>query len=64
MRGEETGIVASSVAVGERVNAHNIKQCLGILKERDWSGVLIVETEGTELAERSLQWIRRVIGED
>ena len=63
VRGEETGIAASSVAVGEGVNADNIKQCLGILKERDWSGILIVETEGTELAERSLRWIRKVIDE-
>lgn len=62
LRGEDTGISSSAAAVGEGVNADNIRECIGILKERGWSGTAVVEAEGTELVEKSLKWLREAIG--
>jgi len=48
VRGEETGISTSVVAIGEGVNAENIAGCIEILKDMKWDGVM-----------RSRAWQRR-----
>jgi sugar phosphate isomerase/epimerase len=60
-RGKSTGIAVSAVPVGGGVNAKNIRRCIEILKKRRWSGTLIVETEGSDLARRSLAWLKRAL---
>jgi sugar phosphate isomerase/epimerase len=59
-RGELTGIAVSHCAIGEGVNADNIRRCLGILAEQGYSGVLSLECEGAggEMIGRSLAWLR------
>jgi sugar phosphate isomerase/epimerase len=59
VRGEETGIATSVVAIGEGVNADNIAGCIELLKNMKWDGILSVECEaaGDNVA-RSLEWLR------
>jgi len=59
MRGEETGIATSVVAIGEGVNADNIAGCIELLKKMNWDGILSIECEaaGDNVA-RSLEWLR------
>ncbi|MHC4495647.1 MAG: sugar phosphate isomerase/epimerase family protein, partial [Planctomycetota bacterium] len=45
VRGGETGIAMSVVALGEGVNADNIAGCIELLKENNWDGVLSIECE-------------------
>jgi sugar phosphate isomerase/epimerase len=47
-RGEDTGIACSEMAIGEGVNAENIKKCIASQRERNWSGVICVECSGTD----------------
>jgi len=47
VRGGQTGIAVSHCALGAGVNAANIKQCLALLREAAYTGVLRVECEGT-----------------
>ena len=63
MRGELTGIAVSHCAIGEGVNAENIRRCLSILHEADFEGVLSIECEGQggPMLERSLAWLRNII---
>ena len=61
-RGASTGIAASVVPVGGGVNAGNIRKCIQILQKRRWSGTLIVETEGSDLAQKSIKWLKKAIG--
>ncbi|MGC8793453.1 MAG: sugar phosphate isomerase/epimerase family protein [Bryobacteraceae bacterium] len=60
MRGELTGIAVSHCAVGDGVNAANIRECLRLLRQSGYEGVLSLECEGQggPLIERSLQWLR------
>jgi sugar phosphate isomerase/epimerase len=59
VRGEETGIAMSESPIGKGVNAPNIAECICLLKEADWDGVLSVECLGTdENLEASISWIR------
>ncbi len=64
-RGEQTGIAVSHCALGEGVNADNIKQCLAILRDHGYDGVLSIECEGQggPMIERSLAWLRKTLGE-
>ena len=63
MRGEETGIAMSDSPIGQGVNAENIKECIRLLKEADWDGVLSVECAGTdENLSASISWLREQIG--
>ena len=64
-RGEMTGIALSQCAIGEGVNAENIRTCLGILKEAGYGGVLSLECdgEGGPLIEKSLAWVRKTVEE-
>lgn len=48
VRGDETGIATSEVALGGGVNAQNIQKCVNYLKTTDWSGVLSIECSGTD----------------
>jgi sugar phosphate isomerase/epimerase len=65
VRGEETGIAVSHCALGEGVNAENIRQCLAILRDSGFDGVLSMECEGQGgvMIERSLGWLRETLGE-
>lgn len=62
VRGEETGIPTSVVAIGEGVNAENIAGCIEILKDMNWDGVLSIEAEAAPgKIEQSVEWLRREI---
>ena len=64
-RGELTGIAVSHCAIGDGVNAENIRQCLTVLLRLGYDGVLSVECEGQggPMIERSLDWLRSEIAE-
>jgi sugar phosphate isomerase/epimerase len=63
LRGEDTGIAMSESPIGQGVNAGNISECIKLLKEADWSGVLSVECLGTdENLEASISWLREQLG--
>jgi sugar phosphate isomerase/epimerase len=59
-RGELTGIAVSHCAVGDGVNAGNIRRCVEILQTAGYEGVLSIECEGQggPMLERSLAWLR------
>jgi sugar phosphate isomerase/epimerase len=62
MRGEETGIASSVVAIGEGVNAENIAGCIELLKDMKWDGVLSIECEAAPgNVEKSIRWLRQEI---
>ena len=65
VRGKDTGIAISHCAIGDGVNAENIKTCLGLLRDRGYDGVLSMECEGAggPLIERSLAWLRATLKE-
>lgn len=60
LRGELTGIAVSHCAIGDGVNAENIRRVLRMLREAGYDGVLSLECEGQggPLIERSLAWVR------
>jgi sugar phosphate isomerase/epimerase len=47
------------------VNADNIRQCLAVLREAGYRGVLSIECEGQSgpMIEKSLAWLRKTLGE-
>lgn len=59
-RGGETGIALSHCAIGDGVNADNIVEILGMLRDFGYTGALSMETEGGggPLIEKSLSWLR------
>ena len=59
-RGGQTGIALSHCAVGDGVNAPNIKRCLTLLHEAGFTGHLSIECEGQggPLLTQSLNWLR------
>jgi sugar phosphate isomerase/epimerase len=63
VRGEQTGIAVSQSAIGEGVNAENIRDVLHILRDRGFDGVLSMECEGQggPMIERSLAWLRATL---
>jgi sugar phosphate isomerase/epimerase len=65
VRGEQTGIAVSSCAIGDGVNAGNIKKVLAILRDKGYDGVLSMECEGAggPMIEKSLAWLRRTLSE-
>lgn len=63
VRGEVTGIAGSHCAIGEGVNADNVRRCVELLAERGYDGVLVVECEGEEMIQRSLEWVRKLLAE-
>jgi sugar phosphate isomerase/epimerase len=64
-RGKQTGIPVSHCALGEGVNAENIKKCFALLRDHGYDGVLSMECEGQggPMIERSLKWLRTVLAE-
>jgi sugar phosphate isomerase/epimerase len=65
LRGGMTGIAVSHCSLGEGVNADNIKQCLTILRDGGYNGVLSMECEGAggPMIEKSLAWLRGTLKE-
>lgn len=63
-RGELTGIAVSHCAIGDGVNAENIRKCIEYLARSGYQGVLSMECEGQggPMIEKSLAWLRRAIG--
>ncbi|MGB9689329.1 sugar phosphate isomerase/epimerase [Thermogutta sp.] len=63
VRGQETGIAVSHCAIGDGVNADNIRQVLTILRDNGYNGPLSMECEGQggPMIERSLQWLRNTL---
>ena len=66
LRGDLTGIAVSHCAVGEGVNAEAIRQCVAMLAESGFDGVLSIECEGQggPMIERSLEWVRALTEEE
>jgi sugar phosphate isomerase/epimerase len=64
-RGGQTGIALSHCAVGEGVNAGNIRECLRHLHQTGYTGHLSIECEGQggPLLTQSLQWLRATLAE-
>jgi inosose dehydratase len=64
-RGKDTGIGISHSAIGDGVNADNIRQVMSLLRDSGYSGVLGLECEGQggPLIERSLAWVREAMKE-
>ena len=62
-RGELTGIAVSHCAIGEGVNAENIRRCIEFLFQSGYDGVLSMECEGQggPMIEKSLDWIRQIL---
>ena len=60
VRGGMTGIAVSHCALGDGVNADNIKQCLTLLRDHGYNGNLSMECEGASgpMIEKSLTWLR------
>jgi sugar phosphate isomerase/epimerase len=65
VRGGMTGIAVSHCALGDGVNKDNIRQCLALLRDAGYSGVLSMECEGASgpMIEQSLAWLRRILEE-
>lgn len=65
LRGKDTGIALSHCAVGDGVNAENIRACLALLRDQGYNGVLSIECEGQggPMIERSLKWLRSTLAE-
>ena len=63
--GNQTGIAVSQCALGEGVNADNIKKCLALLRDSGYTGVLSMECEGQggPMIEKSLAWLRKTLKE-
>ncbi len=64
-RGKDTGIALSHCSVGDGVNADNIRQCIEILHEHGFDGVLSIECEGQggPMLEKSNEWLRNTLTE-
>lgn len=64
-RGLDTGIARSHSAIGDGVNAENIRETLRILHHAGYNGPLSIECEGQggPLIEKSLHWLRNTMSE-
>ncbi len=65
VRGGQTGIAVSHCALGDGVNADNIRRCLVLLRQRGYQGTLSIECEGQSgpMIERSLAWLRQTLND-
>lgn len=65
VRGGQTGIAVSHCALGDGVNAANIRECLKLLRDHGYRGVLSIECEGQSgpMIEKSLAWLRQTLSE-
>jgi len=64
-RGKDTGIALSHAAIGDGVNADNIRETLKILHKAGFAGPLSLEVEGQggPILEKSLRWMRKTLSE-
>lgn len=64
-RGELTGITGSHCAIGEGVNAANVRDSVELLVASGYDGILSIECEGQggPMIERSLDWVRALLAE-
>jgi inosose dehydratase len=62
-RGELTGIAVSHCAIGDGVNADNIRRCIELLAKEGFDGVFSIECEGQggPMIESSLAWVRHLL---
>jgi sugar phosphate isomerase/epimerase len=65
VRGDQTGIAVSQCAIGDGVNAGNIRKVLELLRDDGFAGTLSMECEGAggPMIVKSLAWLRRTLGE-
>lgn len=65
VRGGQTGIAVSHCALGEGVNAQNIRECLKLLRDANFQGNLSIECEGQggPMIEKSLAWLRLTLAD-
>lgn len=65
VRGKQAGIAISHCALGDGVNAENIKKCFALLRDHGYQGVLSMECEGQggPMIERSLAWLRKSLAD-
>jgi len=65
VRGGQTGIALSHCAIGDGVNADNIRECLRLLHVQGYTGTLSIECEGQSgpMLETSLNWLRLTLAE-
>lgn len=65
VRGGQTGIAVSHCSLGAGVNAGNIRECLTLLRDHGYQGVLTMECEGQSgpMLEQSLAWLRQTLSE-
>jgi sugar phosphate isomerase/epimerase len=65
LRGELTGIAVSQCAIGDGVNADNIRKCLDILVDIKYDGVVSLECEGQggPMIEKSLAFVRELVND-
>ena len=65
-RGDLTGIAVSQCAIGDGVNAANIRRCVALLRQHGFDGVYSIECEGQggPMIERSLAWVRALLNEE
>ncbi len=63
VRGNQTGIAVSHCALGDGVNADNIRACMKGLRDHGYEGVLSMECEGQggPMIEQSLAWVRKTL---
>jgi len=59
--GQDTGIAASEVYVGQGMNADNMTKILQILKANDWDGVISPESRGEQNTKLSVDWMKEQI---
>ncbi len=64
-RGKQPAIAVSHCAIGDGINAENIKRCLARLRDHGFRGVFSMECDGDggPMIERSLKWLRGVLAE-
>ena len=60
-----SGIAVSHCPLGGGVNADNICQCITVLRDAGYEGVLSIESEGQSgpMIEQSLAWLRKTLAE-
>jgi len=65
VRGGQTGIAVSHCSLGAGVNASNIRECLTLLRDHGYQGVLSIECEGQcgPMLEQSLAWLRQTLSD-
>ncbi len=65
VRGGQTGIAVSHCALGDGVNADNIRACLRLMRDHGYAGNLSIECEGQSgpMIEKSLAWLRATLAD-